>query len=279
MPRAAQAKRNGIRIDKPHFYRQIDRIAKEWRLAADDIAEDQHRLYLRDLQRRTPEARAGGGLPGSLKKVSSSKYKDPIERDLRRIFVPVRDLVALRVMRYDILPSTQGKDEWATGVSSQGTAFQLFAPDATMQDMAAHHKAQRSRTTGRVTKAGSWTRDIGRWKFANKMHVPQRTFRRYLRETKKKAGIARSGWNAGIYSVKGKPVSARARRHGTRYGTGRVIRSATGIRLIAENNVPWIHRFRRLYAGAERTRARDLERQLRRGLDRYLDRVSKRKAA
>ena len=279
MPRAARPMKSGIRLDKPHFFRQIDRIAKEWNLNAADIAEDQHRLYLRDLQRRTPEARAGGGLPGSLKKVSSSKYKDPIERDLRRIFVPVRDVVALRVMKYEILAASKGRNEWTTGVSSQGSAFELFEPDASMIQMEMHHKSQRSKVTGRVTRAGSWTRDIGRWKFANKMHVPKRTFNRYLRETKKKAGIARSGWNAGIYSAKGKPVSVRARRHGIRFGTGQVQRKKDGIRLVAENNIRWIRRYKRLYAGADRTRKRDLERQLRKGLDRYLDRVNKRKVA
>ena len=45
-----------------------------------------------------------------------------------------------------------------------------------------------------MSSAGSRTRDIGRWKFLDKMFVSKDTLTEYIQNTIKKVGIAKAGW-------------------------------------------------------------------------------------
>lgn len=77
-----------------------------------------------------------------------------------------------------------------------GTVFGVerdyFRPDATQSEMRAHHKKYFK--GGRFTRAGGATRDIGRWKFIDKLVIPEETFRAYLREQHARVGYLLSGW-------------------------------------------------------------------------------------
>jgi hypothetical protein len=73
-----------------------------------------------------------------------------------------------------------------------GVEHDLFRPDATESDMRAHHK--RYFKNGRFTRAGGATKDIGRWKFIDKMVIPEETFAAYLKEQQAKVGYLLSGW-------------------------------------------------------------------------------------
>jgi hypothetical protein len=81
-------------------------------------------------------------------------------------------------------------------VKKDGTPYgvenDLFRPDATLSDMRTHHKKYFK--NGRMTRAGGATRDIGRWKFVDKMVVPKETFAAYLKEQQEKVGYLLSGW-------------------------------------------------------------------------------------
>jgi hypothetical protein len=81
------------------------------------------------------------------------------------------------------------KDGTVYGVESD-----LFRPDATESDLRAHHKKYFK--NGRFTRAGGATRDIGRWKFIDKMVIPEETFASYLKEQQEKVGYLLSGWRA-----------------------------------------------------------------------------------
>lgn len=69
-----------------------------------------------------------------------------------------------------------------------------YNPSGDMSAMDAQHRKYRTKG-GRVTKAGSFTRDIGRWKFVNRMVVGKGAVERYARKyLYPRAGAMKSGW-------------------------------------------------------------------------------------
>jgi hypothetical protein len=68
-------------------------------------------------------------------------------------------------------------------------------PWGDMEMMKAHHEKYRSKTTGRATKAGAFTRDIGRWKYINRQIVGPGMVKRYAAKVVfPRLGMLKSGW-------------------------------------------------------------------------------------
>jgi len=80
-----------------------------------------------------------------------------------------------------------GKDGFA-----YGTEKMMFRPDASTSEMRAFHK--KNFVNGKMSSAGSKTRNIGRWKFLDKMFVSKETLDEYIQKAIKKVGIAKAGW-------------------------------------------------------------------------------------
>lgn len=68
-----------------------------------------------------------------------------------------------------------------------------FMPSPTMEQMRAHHESLRDKR-GRVTKAGSYSQDVGRWRFITRMVVPEDKLRSYIKARQEGVGQARGGW-------------------------------------------------------------------------------------
>lgn len=89
-------------------------------------------------------------------------------------------------------------------VTKDGTVFgserALFRPDASIEAMFDHHK--RYWKNGRMTQAGGRTRDIGRWKFVDKMVVSKSAFQKYKDYVYDKIGILVGGWHAAAKKLK-----------------------------------------------------------------------------
>jgi hypothetical protein len=80
-----------------------------------------------------------------------------------------------------------GKDGFA-----YGTEKMMFRPDASTSEMRAFHK--KNFVNGKMSSAGSKARNIGRWKFLDKMFVSKETLDEYIQKAIKKVGIAKAGW-------------------------------------------------------------------------------------
>lgn len=78
------------------------------------------------------------------------------------------------------------------GGHAYGTDETFYRPNASISDMRAFHK--QNFVNGKASSAGSRTIDTGRWKFVKKMYVNKGTLETYLEQTKKKVGLAKSGW-------------------------------------------------------------------------------------
>ena len=76
----------------------------------------------------------------------------------------------------------------------------LFRPDASIETMFTHH--QRYWKNGRMTQAGGRTRDIGRWKFVDKMVVSVTAFEAYKKYVYEKIGILIGGWHEAAKKLK-----------------------------------------------------------------------------
>lgn len=76
----------------------------------------------------------------------------------------------------------------------------LFRPDASIDAMFTHH--QRYWKNGRMTQAGGRSRDIGRWKFVDKMVVSESAFKAYKAYVYDKIGILIGGWHAAAKKLK-----------------------------------------------------------------------------
>lgn len=76
--------------------------------------------------------------------------------------------------------------------SVYGTDRSHFLPDATESTLRAFHK--KNFVNGKMSSAGGRTKNIGRWKFVDRLFVDAATLDNYLDATLKKVGIAKSGW-------------------------------------------------------------------------------------
>jgi hypothetical protein len=75
-----------------------------------------------------------------------------------------------------------------------GTDKSFYEPDASHDRMRAWHKSKY--VNGKMSSAGSRSRDIGRWKFIEKLMVSKSTLDTYVDSQIKKVGWAKAGWAA-----------------------------------------------------------------------------------
>lgn len=118
-----------------------------------------------------------------------------------------RDLLGGK-KRYGIFAPLTGfmaanAEEYSTGnvrlfVKKDGTVYGTdkahFLTDATASTMRQIHKS--AFQNGKMSSAGSRSRDIGRWKFIDKYFVPGGTLDDYVKSQTAKSGLAKSGWAA-----------------------------------------------------------------------------------
>jgi hypothetical protein len=132
-----------IGVDTASFYRKVDEFARQWGLDARTVMKNQHMLFCKDLQRWTPAARKGG-VPGG-----RGGGKDPIERDIGKVFVQARDIAAIKRLR-----EVSDKME-------HGEGRKWFRPEMDAGEMARIHKGARGRRGGVSARPGKFNLRFG----------------------------------------------------------------------------------------------------------------------
>lgn len=125
--------------------------------------------------------------------------KARVEKDIRKVFVgftaPIR---RHRVKGEEVAQVWARKDGTVYGVE-----MNLFRPDATFAEMRAHHERYRG-SNGTVTKAGGYQeRQVGRWRFINRMVVPESTLADFIERKQANVGMAKGGWAAALEGLGG----------------------------------------------------------------------------
>lgn len=87
-----------------------------------------------------------------------------------------------------------------------------YKPSATISEMREHHFRNRSNRTKQVSTAGSRDRQVGRWRFIDRVAVGKTAARRYLLDAGKTVGWMKGGW-ANSYVALGGKVKAWIGRH------------------------------------------------------------------
>ena len=74
----------------------------------------------------------------------------------------------------------------------------MWKPQADIQEMQDFHLRYR-RKDGRVSSAGSWSKDVGRWKPIGMMFVNQQGITQYIKHVKKRVGSLKAGWIPALF--------------------------------------------------------------------------------
>lgn len=140
-----------------------------------------------------------------------------VAADIRRVILGLEDLP----------PSTQvqlvekGETVVRAFIAKDGTVYgvdrAMYRPEATQDEISRYHQSLRG-ARGRVSRAGSQTRDIGRWKFMEKLVVTKESLDEYIRTVQARVGRGKGGWAGGTLALGGNVagwVAEHARTAGT----------------------------------------------------------------
>jgi hypothetical protein len=130
--------------------------------------------------------------------------------------------------------------------------------------MKQHHMRYRNKRTGRVTMAGrlgSGWKQVGRWKFVDRMLVQARTLDNYVAHVASHAGRAKAGWLAMVRGFNGKVNAAWITRHESKHeGVAGYSAGNDRAMMTAENRVPYISNLTRgIVAYTSRIRQKHME--------------------
>ena len=255
---------NGIIIDVNRFKKQVDRFATKYGVDARQVMLDQMRLWTIDLIKSFPPK-------------NSSQGKRAVKSDIQRIFIPVDSGSFAAVKEWALIVGGQelGRAFKSKTGSVYGVEKRFF--DFSGDKIPAHHRRFRTKD-GRVTRAGTFTRDIGRWKFVDKVVTKQSILNRYIKEKQKNVGILKAGWvpaltyfaavSGGVFKA---PVFVKKIAKSKQSGgfVDRFGKDGTGF-LEAINSVPWSKRHKSILNFTLNKRKRDVSRQLKNRLEKLI---------
>lgn len=146
----------------------------------------------------------------SAKKVGERR----VEKDIRRVVYGVNgaQLVGDKSKHpnwtdWGVLQRCEDKQAVRIFATKSGEVYGVdtaqWAPQASNEDLAKHHNANRTKR-GRVTTAGARTRNVGRWRWLDVIVTKEQRVKSYIREKLKMVGQAKGGWAAGFMKLGGR---------------------------------------------------------------------------
>lgn len=202
-----------VTVDASEFNRKLIKLAAAVKVEAVDLVRGEARMVARDLIRVTTpygtnNAARDKGRGAIIKDLLGGRSTGPAKIGSRGIFFVIGSTAYTEERKSGnvMLFAKKNGDVY-------GTEKRLFRPNASIEEMEAHHQKYRSRSTGRTTLAGSFTRNIGRWKFVDRMVVSGSTMQKYLKHVLKRVGWMKSGWVPAFRALGGKRVPAWIDRH------------------------------------------------------------------
>lgn len=159
------------------FYADASRFGREIQVGGKELMDRAAKGMVQTLFQITP--------PGS-----REAGEKAIRRDINRIFTGMdSDLLA----QAEVLGVGDNVRLFTTKDGRIfGSERSLFRPDASVEAMHDHHAKYWK--NGRMSQAGTRTRDIGRWKFVDKMVVSKQALETFFRYQAEKTGTLAAGW-------------------------------------------------------------------------------------
>lgn len=168
-----------VEVQSYEVLKAIRLFAKQTGIELKDVYVDQMRLMNNHLIRLYPPKTYAQG-------------RRAIKTDLENLFIRPDD--------FGVVSQWAGIGEGAPPVvfrTSKGAILGVEQRNINLSGdpakLRAHHQKHRMKN-GRVTKAGAFTRNIGRWKYIDRMVVADYAYQRYLKTVQKKVGMLKKGW-------------------------------------------------------------------------------------
>lgn len=192
-----------LEFDMSEFNKQLQQFILYSGRSIEEEFERQVKLLLRTVVDITPPAH-GKGTKGKAGKMGRSKIVGDLvgRKGTRRnrrsgIFTVLSDDLVDHALETGLYDSSDNVRLWVRKDGTvYGTQTHLFRPDATLSEMRYHHK--RYFKKGEMSKAGTFTRDIGRWRWIDQMIVRESTFKKYLRSQQRKVGFYAAGFRPAL---------------------------------------------------------------------------------
>lgn len=176
--------------------RQIAAYMVHFRLEKDTALRIQGRLLTERLIRMTPpKSRAQG--------------RRRVRIDIGRLFFGQNEKGKAQALEPG-REGTEGPDNVRLWVAKDGRVFgverQLYRPDATLEEIAKHHQKYRDKR-GRVSTAGTRDREVGRWRFLDRLVVDGDRVKEYADQRQELTGQAKGGWARAVATLGGRVSS------------------------------------------------------------------------
>ena len=225
-----------VDVSSADVEKKIAALAKKSGTSISFICNDQMRLFVNDGIKSTPPKTYAQG-------------RGAIADDLASLFMPMdskfRQDWDVNIKSGIVGPIANMRVFKTAAGAVYGVDRALYKPNASNTEMRRHHLKYKTKS-GRVTRARRYTRDIGRWKFVDLMHVKPSKLKQYVRSQQKKVGLTKAGWgNAALYYAKKTngttpAYSSWVRKHIPKGGYyGRLDLFGNGS-IVAYNDLPWI---------------------------------------
>jgi hypothetical protein len=192
---------------------------------------------------------------------TAKQGKDAIQNDLNRVFDT--DEAIIKEWEQSIESGVMGSSQTMRAFKTKSGAVFLrdeafYRPNASLGEMEQHHLRQRSPATGRVTTAGGYTRNIGRWKAVDKMYVRAPVLKSYVALVANGVGRLKAGWSPATTMWKGAAkLPSWITRHANDYGSVNDQMKASGDGYIEiVNETPYASRWSNINAFVVKSQSR-----------------------
>lgn len=169
-----------ITINDARYNDMLDDLSQALHVDGQVVVRDEFRLFIKQAIKFLPPKNKAQG-------------EKAIDSDLKYIF-PTAEVGFLQHVAETF--GTDHVQKWLTNKKGEKYLIDWDRISVNGDGMAEFHQQNRN-ARGRVTKAGRFTRDIGRWKAHNRLMVSQEAFARYRAKVIAKVGLMKSSlWDA-----------------------------------------------------------------------------------
>jgi hypothetical protein len=226
-----------ITVDSSQFQAALDRFIPTSKKSLVEIILQQGRLLCEELGRVTPpnNFKGGDGKAAGENAITGDQFGG------RMVYVG-----GFRAMSRGFFIVSEGRWKERDEIVSQftdkkgrvyGVEKHLYRPNASVQEMLAHRDRYRSKATGRMSKAGLRTRDVGRHVFIDRMVVKKAAATRFLKALHNRVGFMAGGWATAAKQLGrvSRDFPAWMKRHGSP-GSARVEKDDDNVALVLTNS-------------------------------------------
>lgn len=248
------------------FLSAIREVKRRTGFELGSIMRDVMALWAKDLINKTP--------PFGLTAAARKQGERRVYKDITHVIYAIEDSKAAEYANW--FATSGGTVIGHAFKTKSGAVFgtDSFNWSEGQSDIANRHNKYRSKITGRVTRGGAFTRNIGRWKFLNRLVTTASARAEYIAKIMQHVGKTKSGWLAGwlhFNQLASRYVKTSTNiinrmdwilRHGTMNGSYKdtfdPVRMTGYVSMT--NRIPWIRntRIAAMMKSIARTRLRDL---------------------